>query len=293
LEEEVSYWSRCFVDKWRNTLADVRKNDPDGNIWFFAPTPNMPYIDPLDYHDLFFKEVSKLGENLTVFPFYYGEDYDQIEYMMQRWKNAGAHRAVFLPGAPTYSRPSQFIHAITAARRGGADGACGFAFSLSVTDQFGFVSYDHEWRWKSLMLGSLANFPTPELDAYSLLENPAELVEALAVSDLTVFSNESDTEKFRQKLEVLVPGQVQLNHGYPEKSPQGGQLFVIVGDDFNDDLNKWPSDLLVKDVGSNKGIIQMTDHIVRIKGSDAIGLQNAQKLFLRFAEMAKVESLYH
>jgi len=293
LEEEVSYWSRCFVDKWRITLADVRKSDPDGNIWFYAPTPNMPFIDPLDYHDLFFKEVSKLGEDLTVFPFYYGEDYDQIEYMMRSWKDAGAHRAVFLPGAPTYSRPSQFFRAVTSARRGGADGACGFAFSLSVTDQFGFVSYDHEWRWKSLMLASQANFPTPELNAYSLLENPAELVEALAVSDLTVFSGESDTEKFRQELELLVPGQVKLSRGLPGEPPQNGQLFVIIGDGSNDKHIKWPSDLLPKEAGSNKGIIQMTDHIVKITGSDAIGLQNAKTLFLRFGEMAKVESLYN
>ena len=230
------------------------------------------------------------------FPFFcvpYGDDYDQIEYMMRSWKDAGAHRAVFLPGAPTYSRPSQFFRAITSARQGGADGACGFAFSMSVADQFGFLSHDHEWRWKATMLASQTNFPTPELNAYSLIEDPAELVEALAVSDLTVFSGESETEIFRQALEVLVPGQVQISRGLPGDAPQNGQLFVIIDDDSKDSLNKWPSDLLAKEEGSNKGIIQMTDHVVRITGSDAIGLQNAKTLFLRFAEMAKVESFYN
>ena len=293
LEEKVCYWSRCFVDKWRKTLSDVRTKDPEGNIWFYMPTPNLANIDPLDYHDLFLREVSNLGDDLTVFPFYYGDDYNQIEYMMRRWKNAGAHRVVFLPGAPTFARPSQFIRAVTAARRGGADGACGFAFSLSVYDQFGFVSFDHEWRWKSVMLASHANFPTPELNAYSLLEDPAELVEALAVSDVTVFSGESDTGEFCQKLEMLIPGQVQLMDSFPEKPPPSGQLFVIIGDNTNYNHKKWLNDLQIQDAGTNKGIIQMTDNIVRVNGSDLIGLQNAEKLFLRFAEMAKIESLYN
>ena len=292
-EEKVTYWSRCFVDKWRRTLADVRSNDPEGNIWFYMPTPNLANIDPLDYHDLFLKEVSKLGDVLTVFPFYYGEDYNQIEYMMRRWKNAGAHRAVFLPGAPTFSRPSQFLRAITAARRGGADGACGFAFSMSVYDQFGFISFDHDWRWKSIMLASQANFPTPELDAYSLLEDPAELVEALAVSDVSIFSALSDSEEFFHMLETLIPGQVQLIHGFLEKPPLSDQLYVIVGDELNNTQSKWLYDLLLQDSGTHKGIIQMKDHIVKINGSDTSGLQNAKTLFLRFAEMAKVESLYN
>jgi len=292
-EEKVAYWSRCFVDKWRTTLEDVRSNDPEGNIWFYMPTPNLANIDPLDYHDLFLREVSKLGENLTVFPFYYGEDYNQIEYMMRRWKNAGAQTAVFLPGAPTYSRPSQFIRAITAARRGGADGACGFAFSMSVYDQFGFISFDHEWRWKSIMLASHANFPTPELNAYSLLEDPAELVEALAVSEVTVFSGVSDSEAFFQKLEALVPGQVQLIDGFPERPPQGNQLYVIVEDELKNKHSKWPYDLLLQNSDTHKGIMQMEDNIVKINGSDTSGIQNAKTLFLRFAEMAKVESLYN
>ena len=292
-EEKVTYWSRCFVDKWHTTLADVRSKDPGGNIWFYMPTPNLANIDPLDYYDLFLKEVSGLGDVLTVFPFYYGEDYNQIEYMMRRWKNAGARRAVFLPGAPTYSRPSQFFRAITAARRGGADGACGFAFSMSVYDQFGFLSFDHDWRWKSIMLASQANFPTPELNAYSLLEDPAELVEALAVSEVSVYSGVSDSEAFCDKLETLIPGQVHLIHGFPEKPPLPDQLYVIVGDEINDANDKWLYELLLKDSGTHKGIMKMKDHIVKINGSDTSGLLHAKTLFLRFAEMAKVESLYH
>lgn len=37
----------------------------------------------------------------------------------------------------------------------------------------------------------------------------------------------------------------------------------------------------------------MEGNTVWINGSDKVGLQNAEVLFLRFAEMAKVESLYH
>jgi len=240
------------------------------------------------------KEISGLGDDLTVFPFYYGDDYDQIEYMMKKWKDSGESRAVFLPGAPTFSRPSQFIRAITAARRGGADGACGFAFSMNVYDQFGFISFDHDWRWKSIMLASMANFPTPELEAYSLLENPAELVEKLAVSDVTVISGVSGSKEFCDKLEVLIPGQLQVTQDINEKTKISDYLYVKIEEPSDNKQNKWLSDFQIQDsVEPGKGIIQMTGNTVIITGVGMTGLQNAEKLFLRFAEMAKVESLYH
>jgi hypothetical protein len=117
------------------------------------------------------------------------------------------------------------------------------------------------------------------------LEEPAELVEALAVSDIIVFSENSEAQEFCHKLETLVPGQVEFRPGLPDKQPLNEQLYIVVGD--NPDLK----DLKTSD-RTNKGIIQMKDSIVRINGADMEGLQNAERLFLRFAEMAKVESFY-
>ena len=282
-EEKVSYWSRSFVDKWRKTLTTVRDHDPTGNIWFYIPAPSVAFIDPFDYYDQFFSEISQLGDNLTVFPFYYGSDYNQIEYMIHKWKDAGIKRAVFLPGGPTYSKPSQFLRAITAARRGGADGACGFAFSVDEK------IFDEDWRWKSVMIASQANFPTPELNAFCFIEEPAELLEALAVSDISVFSGNSNIDDFIKKVEKLLPGQVQPIKSLPEKSPQNGQIYIVIGDDKIFEQSEWPYDEKQQHLGSNKGVIQMVGNIIRLNGSDNIGLNNAMALFLRFADLINAE----
>ena len=82
-------------------------------------------------------------------------------------------------------------------------------------------------------------------------------------------------------------------NGFPEKPPTGNKLYVVVGDDLNSMHGTWLYDLLLQDSGTHKGIIQMENNIVKINASDTNGLQNAKTLFLRFAEMARVESLYN
>ncbi len=268
-EEKVTYWSRCFVNKWRKTLENIREHHPEGKIWFYMPAPSVANIDPFDYHELFFNEVSKLGDALTVLPFYYGIDYDQIEYMVRRWKNSGISRVVFLPGGPTYLKPNQFFRAITAARRGGADGACGFAFSVTESD------FDDEWRWKSVMLASQANFPSPELDAYCFIEEPAELVEALAASDVFIYSPEIISDDFAEKLDELIPGKVDVLTELPkDTATKSGRLYVITGNE-----SEYPG----------KGIMRMSGNLVRLNGPDETCLSNAKSLFLRFAELASAE----
>jgi N-acetylneuraminic acid mutarotase len=63
------------------------------------------------------------------------------------------------------------------------------------------------------------------------------------------------------------------------------KLFIVVGNHSHIDDVSFPGK-------SEKGIIRMKDHIVWINGTDKEGLKNAERLLLRFAEMAKVESLY-
>ena len=284
LEEKVIYWSRCFADKWEKTLMSIRDHDPTGNIWFYMPAPSIANIDPFNFYDQFFTEISKLNNVLTVFPFYYGTDYDQIEYMVRKWKAVDVKRVVFLPMRWYMAKPGQFIRAITAARRGGADGSCGFNFAVGAEEP------GQEWQWKSVMLAAQANFPTPELNACCFIEEPAELVELLAIKDIIVVSMESDIREFGQSLKSLLPGRVRVVKDLPDDHSKSEKMYVIIGDDKKPVEGMWVYDIGQLKKGSGKGVIQMSGNIVRLNGSDSIGLMNAEELFLRFAELAPAEN---
>jgi hypothetical protein len=283
-KDKASYWSRCFADKWHKTLNDVNKKDPNAKIWFYTPTPSIANIDPLDYYDLFFSEMAKFGDKLTVFPFYYGVDYNQVEYLIRRWKDAGVNRVVFLPMRGYMAKPSQFLRAVTAARRGGADGSCGFSFAV------GEELPENAWQWKSVMLAALANFPTPELKAYCFIEEPAKLVETLATKDICVFAKKAVSVEFIQKLKKLLPGQVTWVKDLPENYMQSDKMYVVVGDDVLLDGDNWAYDKRKQELGPHKGVLQMSGTVVSLNGTDTIGLKNAEELFLRFAELALAES---
>lgn len=268
-EEKVKYWSRCFTNKWVKTLESINKNDPNGEVFFYIPAPSVAYIQPLDYYNLFFNEIAKLGDNVTVFPFYYGIDYNQIEYMVRRWKNSGVARVVFLPGCPTYLKPSQFFRAISAARRGGADGVCGFAFTITEN------IFDEEWRWKSVLLAAQCNFPTEELRALSLIEEPAELVEKLSDSNVSIYFTEVIDEDFATKLYNLIPGTVKLITEFSgTPAAKSGELAIVFSKD-----SKFP----------DKGVITMSNGTIVINSSNDIGFSNAKSLLLKFAELSKAE----
>ena len=123
-DEKVLYWGRCFADKWKKVMADIKPHTSAQEVWYYIPAPSIAFVDPLDSYDLFLRELASLGESLTVFPFYYGIEYNQAEYMIRRWKDAGAQRVAFLPMTDFLVRPSQFFRVITASRRGQADGVC-------------------------------------------------------------------------------------------------------------------------------------------------------------------------
>jgi hypothetical protein len=279
--ERVLYWSRCFADKWRRVLANVRPHAPRGGIWFYTPTPSVAHVDPLDHYDVLFRELAALGEPLTVFPFYYGIAYDQAEYMVRRWKDAGAQRVVFLPMRGFMARPSQFIRAITAGRRGRADGACGFNFPVGGEEP------GNAWQWKAVMLGAWANFPTAELDAWCFIEEPAELVEALAESDVrVVVSGETDADEFVARLDERLPGKAAAAAAAPEPIPDGS-LCVIVGGPESQPEGPWPYD--PRRAGPGKGVLQMRGRMVSLCGTDAEGVAKAVTWFLRLADLARPE----
>lgn len=280
--ERVRYWARCFSDRWRAVLKTVRQHAPHGGIWFYMPTPSVAHVDPLDHYDVFFREVAKLGSPLTVFPFYYGVEYNQAEYMVRRWKDAGVERVAFLPMRGFMSRPSQFIRAITAARRGQADGTCGFAFPVSAEKP------GNAWQWKSVMLAAQANFPTPELHAFCFIEEPAELVEKMACADVVIVPGETDMEELVQRLGQLLPGRVQTDPSAPNDSAQS-VLTVLVNPASTKLKSDWPVDMGTLKLGAGKGVIQMRDRTVGLFGSDPAGVAHAIELLTRFAELVPAE----
>ncbi|MCL4218687.1 MAG: hypothetical protein KJ052_17010, partial [Candidatus Hydrogenedentes bacterium] len=279
--EMVTYWADNFVAKWRHVQEAVRPYAPDASVWFYAPFPGVAHVDPIDSYDLFIHEISaKLGDSLTVFPFYYGIEYNQVEYMMRRWKLAGATRAVFLPMRDFMTKPSQFIRAITAARRGGADGACGFSFAV------GDAPMDQQWQWRAVMLGAWANFPTQELDALILIEEPAELVEALATPGLTVDIGSGQQAPGEHVLYQL------LQHLPKARSGTGlarSDLRIATETTMpteNDD-GLMPVPQSVWDEG--KGILQMHDNVIYLLGKNEAAIEKASELLIRIAEVARDE----
>ncbi len=282
-EERVRYWARCFADRWRGVLKTVRRHAPNGGIWFYMPSPGVAHIDALDYYDVFLREVARLGRPLTVFPFYYGIEYNQAEYMVRRWKDAGVHRVAFLPMRGFMSRPSQFLRAVTAARRGQADGTCGFSFPVSAEKP------GNAWQWKSVMLAAQANFPTPELDAFCFIEEPAELVEALDAQDVVIVSGDAEIGGFAKRLKELLPGRVETSQSAPT-APEKGKLTLLVGPVAKQATTAWAVDWDRLGLGRGKGCIQMQVRTVGVFGIDAAGLSHALKLLERFAELARAES---
>ncbi len=282
-DEEVDYWARCFCAKWRGVRDALKSHAPDVGMWFYAPFPSVAHVEPVDSYDLFMGAIVQgLGDVLTVFPFHYGIEYNQCEYMMRRWKDCGAKRAVFLPMRDFMTRPTQFIRAITAARRGGADGACGFNFGISD------ATPENQWQWKAVMLGAWANFPTPDLSAYCLMEKPAELVEALAQPGLVVHvvteADGFDGEVQLAALSEALPG-VRLS-STPSKDDG---LTILLTDKRSGEAEGGGaviSDALWSD---HKGIVQMQERTVRLSGADATALRSACDLLLRFADVARDE----
>ena len=123
------------------------------------------------------------------------------------------------------AKPSQFFRVITAARRGGADGACGFSFAVAQERP------EDAWQWKSVMLAAWANFPTGELEAVALLEEPAELIEVLARLPVRVAAESSGGAEVKElvaRLNALLPRGAQMAE---ERTAQDGaeRLLVRIG----------------------------------------------------------------
>ena len=243
-------------------------------------------MDPLDYYDVFFRTLAELGEPLTVFPFYYGVEYNQAEYMIRRCKDAGIGRAVFLPMRGFLAKPSQYFRVITAARRGGADGACGFNFAI------GGEKPENAWQWKSTLLAAWANFPTPELDAVVFLEEPAQLVEALAGRRLLVDNRalpEADAKKLVERLDALAPHGARLGTQPPGNAPEG-TLIVLVGGPELVAHGDWPFRFDTDHSARGKGVVQMSGSVVSCCGREIESIHNALALLARFAELAPAEA---
>jgi len=244
--------------------------------------PGVSNVDPLDYYDIFFREIAALGPKLTVFPFYYGAEYAHVEYMVRRWKDAGVARVVFLPMRDFLRQPSQYMRAISAARRGASDGACGFNFGVTS------ASDEDQWQWRSVLLAAQANFPTPELEAYSLMEEPAELVESLARMPVDVVVEKGgDRSELLSLLKKRLPHEVKaFAPGDRSEGRDRLSIEAVPWDPHREPSLEW-IDRYGK--GEAKGALQMRQGKILVMGSDPEGLSNAWDLLLRFAEISKAE----
>jgi len=282
-DEKVAYWAHCFADKWRGVQDAVRPYAPNAGVWFYTPFPSVAHIDPIDDYDLFMQRLTRrLGDALTVFPFYYGIEYNQAEYMMRRWKDAGTARAVFLPMRDFMTKPSQFFRAITAGRRGGADGTTGFNFAISDAPP------EQQWQWKAVMLGAWTNFPTSDLDAFCLIEEPAELVEVLAEHELAVRlvieADEFDGQGYMAPLFRMLP---DARPAFDR--PQPGELTIMITNRPSWDASDWPIAVPSAVWDAHKGVVQTRGRTVLLAGADTTALRHACDLLLRFADVARDE----
>ncbi|MFO7975765.1 MAG: hypothetical protein R6V12_14155 [Candidatus Hydrogenedentota bacterium] len=278
-KERVEYWGNCFRDKWAAVHENAAKHAPDTDVWFYSPMPSVAHTEALDYYDLFLKCFAPLGDSLTVFPFYYGIEYTQAEYMVRSWKDAGLPRVVFLPMSGFLTRPSQFFRVISAARRGGADGTCGFNFPV------GDASPDYIWQWQSVLLAAHADFPTPELDALCLMEEPAELIEILARSNVTVTGEVNQVPEFVSALGPFLPGKIAATENsthsrftitIEQKLPKDSPLFQRI-----------PANAADLD---NKGFLLLEKEGLRVCGVTEEALDAARRLLGRFALLTPREA---
>ena len=271
--ERITYWARCFADKWQGVRRLIQPHAPDSDIWFYAPFPSVPYVDPIDSYAPFLRElVEQLGPGFTVFPFYYGIEYNQAEYMARAWKEAGAERAIFLPMRDFMTRPSQFIRAISAARRGGADGACGFHIAI------GKAAPEDQWQWRAILLGAWANFPTADLDAISAIENPADLVEKLATPGLGI-RLESEDEADGERLKALA-ADLPTAHIVSDTQTPGDLTIRVTGHSL---LTMAALQL------EDRAVLELDGDLLILSGPDAAVRDRAWALLQRFAEVARDE----
>jgi hypothetical protein len=278
-EERVEYWGQCFRDKWAGIDESMKEHAPDAGVWFYSPMPSVAHVEPLDYYDLFLKSFAPLGDSLTVFPFYYGIEYTQAEYMCRQWKEAGLPRVVFLPMSGFLARPSEFFRVISAARRGGADGTCGFNFPVNE------ATPDYHWQWQSVLLAAHADFPTPELDVLCLMEEPAELVEALAHRNIAVTGEAKEVEPFVSMLGPFLPGEIAA-----AKKPVDGKFTMTIEDRLPEDaalFQRIPSD--AADL-SKKGFLLLEEDRLRVCAATEDALNAARMLLGRFAILARREA---
>jgi len=266
-EERARFWGLCFADKWRRILRRARSYRENPGVWFYTPCPSIANFDPLDFYDEFLREVARLGERLTVFPFYYGVDPRQAGYMIRRWRRAGARRVALLLMRGFLSRPSQYFELTEAARRAGADGVCGFNF---------FIEDDasRDWEWRSLLLSAQASFPTEEMDAYVVCEEPARLLRLLADSEIP---------------DMLSPSDASLDSEEDESREAAGFVddatYVVETGRPQD-----PTVLsLLRRSRSGRGVVSLRGGKIRISALEPTGLRRAGLLLRRLCHLARIE----
>ena len=121
------------------------------------------------------------------------------------------------------------------------------------------------------------------------MEEPAELVEKLAVSDVTIVSEKVDATDFIKRLRKLLPGKITTKDEAPKQSGQN-HLTIVIGN--LETLQKQNRSIQLPEScwNQSKGLIQMQGSTVDLCGTDDTGVEHALTLFTRFAELARSEA---
>ena len=195
---------------------------------------------------------------------------------MRRWKDAGARRAIFLPMRDFLTRPSQFIRVVTAARRGQADGVCGFSMGVSAAPP------EQQWQWKSVTLAGLANFPTRELDAYCLMEEPAELLDVLGESQTVCVVAGGDPDEVVDLLSSNLGGDVRVVTSVADAPDDA--LAIVMGPNA-----PLPASMTGVSLNPDKGLLFTNGSAVYVTGGSFVAVDAAAKFLERFIELVPAE----
>ena len=103
-----------------------------------------------------------------------------------------------------------------------------------------------------------------------------------------MISNGNDTKVLTDRLHKLIPGKVESVKS--EKKKRGGdRLLIEMMKPADLQKKEWFKKLPESCRVPGKGFLVMENLHIRIFATDSNGMANAQKLLLRFAELAKAE----
>jgi hypothetical protein len=135
------------------------------------------------------------------------------------------------------------------------------------------------------LLAAHADFPTPDLDVLCLMEEPAELVETLAHSDVTVIDKTEIPEDMVSRLKETLPGKVNI-----AQNPNAGGFAIRIERKLPEDSSLFQSISADIDNLETKGFLLLENDGLRVCGVTEKARNATLELLMRFSQLAAVEA---